>query len=306
MNLRSLPAVVIVGALLCSCAGQSAVVPDRTPGGEIVVMAPAAAEMLEALDLLDRVVAIGEYGPWPDAIATLPQAGAYNAPNVELVLSLGARMVITTASEASLGPNAWLESLGVDVLSLDTSTFEGVFASLIRLGEALDRREEAVELERLLRRELAEIETRSAGLPRRKVLFVVGRDPIYVAGPGSHIDRMITLAGGENIVHDGLAPYQRVSVEAILERLPEVIVDSSDNGGGALRGRQLGGWGRWPFLPAVEQDSVYWIDPSRLVIPGLRLPEMTRLMGRLIHPEVFGEASDEEFEPRRNPPRPDS
>jgi len=198
MNLRSLPAVAIVGALLCGCAGQSAVVPDPTPGDKIVVMAPAAAEMLEALNLLDRVVAIGEYGPWPDAIATLPQAGAYNAPNVEMVLSLEARMVITTASDAALGPNARLESLGVDVLSLDTSTFDGVFASLVRLGEALDKREEAVELERRLRRELAEIEERSARLPRRRVLFVVGRDPIYVAGPGSHIDRMITLAGGES------------------------------------------------------------------------------------------------------------
>ena len=74
-------------------------------------MAPAAAGMLEALDMLDGVVAIGEYGPWPAAIAELPQAGAYNAPNVELVLSLGARMVITAASEASLGPNARLKSL---------------------------------------------------------------------------------------------------------------------------------------------------------------------------------------------------
>jgi len=37
------------------------------------------------------------------------------------------------------------------------------------------------------------------------------------------------------------------------------------------------------------------VDPSRLVIPGIRLPEMTLLMGRLIQPEAFGESSDEEL-----------
>jgi hypothetical protein len=37
------------------------------------------------------------------------------------------------------------------------------------------------------------------------------------------------------------------------------------------------------------------VDPLRLVIPGPRLPQMTRLMGRLIHPEIFGEPSPEDF-----------
>ena len=38
------------------------------------------------------------------------------------------------------------------------------------------------------------------------------------------------------------------------------------------------------------------MDPIRLVIPGPRLPQMTRLMGRLIHPEIFGEPSAADFE----------
>jgi ABC-type Fe3+-hydroxamate transport system substrate-binding protein len=85
-------------------------------------------------------------------------------------------------------------------------------------------------------------------------------------------------------------------MEVILERAPEVIIDTSDNGEGALRGREAGPWSRWPFLPAVEQNRVYWVAPVRLVIPGPRLPQMTRLMGRLVHPEIFGEPSAEDFE----------
>ena len=98
------------------------------------------------------------------------------------------------------------------------------------------------------------------------------------------------------MAHDALSPYQQVSLEAVLERMPDVIVDTSDNRPGAPRGRVTGDWGRWEFVPAVRDDRVYRVDPGKLVIPGLRLPEMTLLMGKLIQPEIFGEVETAELE----------
>ena len=45
----------------------------------------------------------------------------------------------------------------------------------------------------------------------------------------------------------------------------------------------------------MRDDRVYWVDPSLLVIPGIRLPEMTLLMGKLVRPEVFGAPADGEL-----------
>ena len=120
----------------------------------------------------------------------------------------------------------------------------------------------------------------------------MGRDPLYVAGPGSHIDEMIRMVGGVNVAADAISEYQQLSIEAVLERMPEIIIDASDNRPEALRGRQPGSWGRWEFLPAVRQRRVYHVEPGRLVIPGLRLPEMTRLMGQFIHPEIYGDPDE--------------
>ena len=144
---------------------------------------------------------------------------------------------------------------------------------------------------------------RAAAAPARRVLVVVGREPLYVAGPGSHLDELLRAAGGENVAADALSPYQLLSLEAALARRPEVIVDSSENRPGAMRGRALGDWGRWPFLPAVAERRVYFVDPVRLSIPGPRLGEMAELLARLIHPEVFGEASPAELGPL-DPTRP--
>jgi iron complex transport system substrate-binding protein len=236
-------------------------------------------------------VAVGEFGPWPRAIDGRPRVGGHDSLSLERVLDLECDLLLTASGDAGLAARQRLESLGVRVTALDTSTYEGIFRSLHEVGRLFDRLAEAESLEQAIRAEIDAVATRAAGLERPRVLFVVGRDPLYVAGPGSHIDEMIRFAGGSNVAEDALSPYQQVSLEAILERMPEVIIDASDNRPGALRGRRAGPWGSWKFLPAVQRGRVYWVDPGRLVIPGLRLPEMTRLMGRLIHPEVFGEAA---------------
>ncbi len=292
--------LLVASLIACACVGERDAAGQARPGVEpvgqrVVVMAPAAAEMLEALGALELVVGIGDFVQEPASIAKLPRVGAYDKPNVERVLELRADLFLSAQSQAAAAAHGRLKAFGVEVVALDTSTYEGVFASLAELGRLLDRQQRAGALERELRGQLAEIQRTASDLPPRSVLFVVGRDPVYVAGPGSHVDEMIAMVGGTNVFHDAPSTYHRVSMEAVLERLPDVIIDTSDNGPQALRGRVHGDWGQWAFLPAVRQQRVYLVDPSRLVIPGIRLPEMTFLMGQLIQPEAFGEPSDEEL-----------
>lgn len=305
--MRRAPALVRVLVLLggfglvagCSPSSPSSPSVDDPAAGHdrIAVVAPAAAEMLADLGLAQQVVAVGDFVLWPPELTTLPKLGAYDDPNEERVLALGADVLITAKSLASGPSSQRLRSLGVEVIELDTDTYQGMLAAFDVLGRRFGREAEAQRLVAEMERRLDAVRRKSADAPRRKVLFVVGQEPLFVAGPGSHIDQMITDAGGVNVAHDALSSYQLMSLEAVLERQPEVIIDTSDNRPGALRGRQPGSWGRWPFLPAVTSDQVYWVDPQRLVIPGPRLPAMTELMGQLIHPEIFGPASAADLGP---------
>jgi iron complex transport system substrate-binding protein len=270
---------------------------DRVEAGgpRIVVMAPAAAEVLDALGMTDRVVGRGDFVVWPPAMQELPRVGAYHDPSVETILALRTTLLLTTASQAAQGAHRKLRELGIEVLAVETNTYESMLASILSIGKEVGREAEAGRVVEGIRGEMDEIRVLARNAPRRRVVFVVDRDPVYVAGPGSHVDEMIRTVGGENIAADAASDWQLVSMEVIFERAPEVIIDTSENGDGALRGRQAGPWGRWPFLPAVESNRVYWVDPTRLVIPGPRLPQMTRLMGQLIHPEIFGEPSAGDF-----------
>jgi iron complex transport system substrate-binding protein len=293
-------ALTLLALLSAACSSN---LPDPKPvpvpgteGSRLVVVSPSAAEMLAELELLEHVVGIGDFVTRPTDLNHLPRVGPYNSPNVEKVLELQTDILVTVRSEAARASNARLRQLGVEVLELDTSSWEGTRNAMRTLGERLNRVEPAGRILGRLDAAMSAVGHRAAEAPRLKVLFVVGRDPLYVAGPDSHIDTMIRSAGGTNIAEDSGAPYQMVSLEAMLERLPDVIIDTSDNGPDALRGCRPGPWATWDFLPAVRENRVFWIDPDRLVIPGIRLPAMTERMGRLIHPELFGDPVEADFQ----------
>ena len=270
--------------------------PEQTGAFRIAVMAPAVAEILEALDAIDMIVATGDFVEWPPQIRSLPQIGAYDKPNLELVLSLKVNLMITARSNAAHNTHNRMRDLGIAVLELDTDTYDGVLESMVIVGELVDREGEARRLVSDIRERIRQVSESSSDAPRRSVLFVVGQRPLYVAGPGSHIDLLIKAAGGRNIFADAMSPYQLVSMEAALQRMPEVIIDVSDNRPGARRGVKSGYWGQWKFLPAVSHNRVYWTDPFKLAIPGPRMPEMAELLAKLIHPEIFGTVSDRDLE----------
>jgi iron complex transport system substrate-binding protein len=258
-------------------------------------MSPAAAETLVALGVTARIVAIGDFVDWPPDLVGLPRIGAFDAPNAERLVELGVTQLFTAASEAGRGEHARLAALGIEVAALDTSTFAGTLAAMAETGRRVGRETEARRLLERIEARVAEVRLRSATAPRRRVLMAVGHDPLFVAGPGSHLDELVTIAGGENVARDATSPYPMVALETILERGPEVIVDSADNRPGGPRGLTTGIWAQWPFLPAVASGRVAFVDPWQLLVPGPRLADMAELMGRLIHPELFGAPGAADF-----------
>ena len=113
-TLRLVAVLTLLPGLGCA-RGDPAVDRVEPEGPRIVVMAPAAAEVLEILGVTKQVVGRGDFVVWPPALRELPRVGAYHAPSVETVLSLGATLLLTTSSQAARGAHARLRELGVAI-----------------------------------------------------------------------------------------------------------------------------------------------------------------------------------------------
>jgi iron complex transport system substrate-binding protein len=260
----------------------------------IVSTAPSLTEILFALGLGPRVVGATTYCNYPEEARRVPRIGTYIQPNLETIVSLRPDLVVIEANPIRLRER--LEGLGLKVLELEQRTVTDVFRAIERIGEATGAYQQARALEARIRSDLAEIGRKTAGRKRRRMAFIVGRTPgtlegLIAVGSASYLNELITLAGGENVFGAVPAPYPKVSLEEILARNPEVIIDMGEMGRAstaseAERRRVVELWSRYGSLAAVRERRVFAVASDLYVIPGPRMSEAARELARMLQPEA--------------------
>ncbi|NLY88589.1 MAG: ABC transporter substrate-binding protein [Firmicutes bacterium] len=259
------------GITLTDQFGREVLIPE--PPRRIVSTAPSNTEILFALGLGERVVAVSDWCDYPPAALALPKIGDIFPVNIEKVLSFRPDLVLAhefSGRESVLK----LEELGVPVLALKPDSFTNILDSIILIGRATGREAVAGELVGRLRRILEEVEEAGrrgikAGEGRLKVYAgEIGGELLWAAGPGSFLDQAITLAGGENIAGDLAKPWGQMNMEIILEKNPDVIlltIPGADPE--SIYADKL-----WEETAAVKKRQVFAVD-NRYSIPGPRMIE---------------------------------
>ena len=264
------------------------------PPQRIVSTAPSVTEMLYALGLGDRVVGVTTYCHYPPEAAKKPKIGDYFHPSLETIVGLRPDLVVSEASGVRHAER--LSSLNLKVLEIDDSTLAAIYDSIRRIGQAAGVPARADALTARMRGELAAIRSKVAPLARRRVLFLVGRTPgriedLIAAGRTSHLNELMEIAGGQNVFRDSVAAYGRISLEELLARNPEVIVDMGEMSETvgvteAQKRAVVELWNRYPKLAAVREHRVYAVASDIFVVPGPRVVDAARALARMFHPEA--------------------
>jgi iron complex transport system substrate-binding protein len=265
-----------------------------SPPARIVSTAPSITEMLYALGLGDRVVGVTTFCHYPPEAASKPKIGNYLRPDLETIVALRPDLVVMERTGVRQAER--LPALKLNVLEVDDGTIPGIYESIQRIGAAAGVPDRAAALCAEIRGGLDQIRGRLAQLPRRRILFVVGHTPgrledLIAAGRGSYLDQVIELAGAANIFRDAVATYAKVSIEQVLARNPEVIVDMGEmaqtTGVTEQQKRAVVAlWNRYPALAAVKQRRVFAVASDIFVVPGPRVVEAARAFAQMAHPEV--------------------
>ncbi len=140
------------------------------------------------------------------------------------------------------------------------------------------------------------IQARTRNRPRRSLLFVVGRTPgrlegLIAVGRGSYLNAIIDIAGGRNVLADSPVDYPKISLETVLARNPDVIVDMGEmaetKGVTEERKQQVVAlWRQRSSLQAVAAGRVYAVASDIFVVPGPRVVEAAEAFARMLHPEA--------------------
>jgi len=272
-------------------AAVNALADFQTPR-RIVSLVPAVTEMLFAIGAGDAVVGISSFDRYPPEALERTRVGALVDPDVERMLSLKPDLVIVYGTQGDL--IARLERAGVPMFNYEHAGLPDITATLRALGARVGYAGAADRLATEIEREIAAIRSRVAGRQRPSTAVIIGREPgglrgIYASAGIGFLHDMLEAAGGDDVFADVARQNLQVSVEVLLARAPQVIIEVHPPEGWTperlTRERNL--WQAFPGLPAVRNDRVYLIADDAVLVPGPRVVEGIRRMAEVLHPEAW-------------------
>lgn len=250
----------------------------ESPAQRIVSLAPSMTELLFSLGAGERVVGVMAHSDFPPRAADIPVVGQHDGLDLERILSLQPDLIVAWQSGNPQGALLRLQSLGLPVYVAEPASLDDIAIQLQNLSALTGRSMPGDAMAASFRDQLATLRDRYSAAEPIAVFYQVWNNPLITAGGGELIDDMIRLCGGRNIFGD-LPVGPKVSVEAVLQRRPAVIVGSGIDG---ERPAWLDEWQRWSELPAVQQGHIYHIEPDIIQRHSLRAIEGAGQLCRLI------------------------
>ncbi len=300
-----------------------------TPGERICSLLPSATEIVFALGLGDRLVAVTHECDFPLEARRLPvitrstlDQGARRSREIHNHIA----SALHQGSSIYLLDQKLLEGLDPDliltqelcdvcavsyevvraavrrleeprsILSLEPTTLGGILETIKQVGAATAADARATTLVRELEGRIDRIAAKAQGARGRPKLFAMEwLDPPFTAG--HWVPELVRLAGGQDdLAREGL-PSSQIAWERIAAYDPEIVVlmpcgFTLEQTVEELAQTPLPAqWGR---LRAFRSGQVYAVNGSAYFNrPGPRIVEGLEILAEIIHPELF---------PRRAPP----
>lgn len=259
----------------------------------IVSLSPSTTETLFELGMGDRVVGITRFCGYPPDVEGITKVGGYLDPNYEAIAALSPDIVFILPEQEKV--KSFLDEMKINYVTVDNKEMGDIFETISVIGETCGARERGRELIGKLREGLNDIEQRTKDLNSPRVLICIGRTAgegrltnVYVAGRDTYYHQLLEYAGAINACGESAIPFPMLSVEAILDLKPDIIVDLVYNMGGIEMDRNefIKDWKTLISFGVIAGDNIHVIDEDYSVIPGPRFIKLLYQLAHIIHPEV--------------------
>jgi len=268
--------------------GTKAADSPKTPQ-RIVSLSPNLTEILFALGLGDKIVAVSNNCDWPVEAKAKPKVGTFWQPNTEAIIAVRPDLVVCETFDQQQQVAQTLKRTGLNVLSMSIESLDELYTAIMEIGDAAGCKLEAEQLVAYTKDQLDKIKAISSSAEKVKVLWVVQNEPMRLAGVNTFVNEIIEMAGGQNAIAPTATQYPSVPTEEIIRCGAEVIIQAA-MGTRDLPKQQAAAekfWAGFTNLPAVKNKRIYVIDPDTVLRLGPRLPQGVQAVLKCLHPELF-------------------
>ncbi len=250
----------------------------------IVSLAPSHTETLYALGLGDQVVGVTEFCNYPPEVADKPKVGGFANIDLEMVVGLEPNLVLATSLHVAEAVPA-LQERGVTVFVTDPQTVAETLETILTIGKVTGREEAAETLVAQMQERIDAVQATIKDAPRPGVFWELGPE-LFTAGPGSFVNDLIVMAGGENVAANADSPWPQLTIETIILKDPDVIVLADHNYGQTAQ--MVTERPGWEDINALKEGNVVEITDDDIVSrPGPRIVEGLEFLAKAFHPDLF-------------------
>jgi len=246
----------------------------------VVGFSPAITTILFDMGFGEQVVGVTRYCRLPEGVER-PRLGDAYSINAEVILKVRPDVIFTQVDSQKFRGVTDLDPQ-VRIVQLEIETLEDIPRAVRRIGQVLGEPEAAERTVADFRAKLDAVRRSVSARPPVRVMFVMGTDSPTVAGAGSFIADLITLAGGVNAGADipGDLRWRPTHIDAVAKARPEVIICHVPAGQEeAAREYWLG----WKDLPAAWTGQVYAVNDAHWLRPSTGLADLAPKLAEMIH-----------------------
>ena len=286
---RAIRLVAFTTLILASLPLPGAKAADKYDTARVVAIGGAATEIVYALGLSDRVVAVDVSSTYPpEALATKPNVGYIRALSPEGVLSVGPTLII--AMEGAGPPDAVkvLKSASIPLVTIpEARDGAQVVANIRHVAEIMGVPAEGARVADAVAADFATLAAMRARITTpRKATFVLstsGAAPV-VGGAETSADAIFRLAGIDNAMR-AITGYKPGVDEAMLAAEPDAIILMQDRSH-ALDNDAVLKLPAFAGTPAAQAGRIIRVDGGYMLGFGPRTPQAAHDLAVAVYPEL--------------------
>lgn len=262
--------------------------PTEAFGNErIVSVGGSITEIVYALGLQERLVAVDTTSLYPPQARELPNVGYMRQLAAEPILALAPTLILAVEDSGPPTVLDQLRSTGTKLVNVpDDPSPQGVLDKVALVADTLGVETQGAALRQRLAGAFSRLEAQVAKVteqPRVLFLLSVGNGAPLAAGRDTSAAGIIALAGGVNAI-DGFTKFKPLSPEAAIAAAPDVVL---------ITGRTLGMLGGREGLltrpelagtPAAKNGRLVTMDGLLLLGFGPRTPQAIVELAQALHP----------------------
>ncbi len=252
-----LPHTVLIICLLFTVLASTSFAMQR-----VISTDGSATELLFALGLQNRLIAVDVSSQLPPDHVPLPNIGYHRNLSAEGLLSLRPDLVV---GSSHMGPSPAVRALltaGVSLLRLKSPlTPLQLQNNIHELAATFNKQEEATHLIAALHQDLAGIQSHDFSHLRAAFLLRMNTG-LRLAGTETSGDAFIQLLGASNIA--SFVNYQNANMEALLAEAPDILL-IADKGAHASVNELLNDTPILRTTKAAKHHRIYLIDSGSLI-----------------------------------------